>query len=741
MLIDHAAVLFGIPAPKPLSENKTTKCRRWKSLDLDAFKSDLSTSDIHSILESNSMSDAVRTYDTILHNLIDKHAPEYDRTFKSRHNTPWYNSTVRDAKRLRRKLERRWRKTRSEPDREAYRYQCQVVRDELVKAKSEHYHNKLSEADNHKDVYSIANSLLFGPKVQKLPTHDSVQDLSEQFADYFIQKIVTIRNGLCQNINSDNQCDETDVISILGSLNPATNEEISKIIRSSASKSCDLDPIPTWLLKLCLSELLPVITYIVNLSLSTSTVPYELKLALITPLLKKVLLDPEVLKTFRPVSNLTYLSKIIERVVVVRLNQHLTKNGLHEVLQSAYKQNHSTETALLKVQNDLLMAIDTYGEAVLILLDLSAAFDTIDHTILLQRLHELGIRDAALDWFKSYLSQRRQSVVINGTRSSHRNMSFGVPQGSVLGPILFTLYTTPLGAIARKYQLNFHLYADDTQLYMSFKPNHAESLPLVISNIQNCVTDIKSWMTANMLQLNMDKTEVLVLMNKSLRNPITMNKIKIDSIDISTASSVRNLGVIFDTALSSEAFVNSICKSAWFNLFNISKSRRSLTTDAAKILIQAYVMSKIDYCNSLLYGIPDKLLNRIQRIQNYAARVVLRLHKFSHITPALATLHWLPVKRRIDFKIALLVYKALNGQAPAYIADLLQPYDPPRKLRSADKQLLSQPPCRLKSYGDRAFCCAAPFVWNNIPHSVKTAKTVDNFKVKLKTHFYSVSFA
>ena len=318
-------------------------------------------------------------------------------------------------------------------------------------------------------------------------------------------------------------------------------------------------------------------------------------------------------------------------------------------------------------------------------------------------------------------------------------LSFGVPQGSVLGPILFTLYTTPLGAIARKCQLDFHLYADNTQLYMAFKLNNAESLPLVISNIQNCVVDIKSWMTANMLQLNMDKTEVVVLMNKSLRNPITMNKIKTDSIDIS--SSVRNLGAIFDSALSSEAFVNSICKSAWFNLFIISRSWRSLTTDAAKILIQAYVMSKIDYCNSLLYGIPDKLLNCIQRIQNYAARVVLRLHKFSHITPALATLHWLPVNRRIDFKIALLVYKALNGQAPAYIADLLQPYDPPRKLRSVDGQLLSQPPCRLKSYGDRGFCCAAPVIWNNIPHSGRTAKTVDNFKVKLKTHFYSIAFA
>ena len=216
-------------------------------------------------------------------------------------------------------------------------------------------------------------------------------------------------------------------------------------------------------------------------------------------------------------------------------------------------------------------------------------------------------------------------------------------------------------------------------------------------------------------------------MNKSLRMPITMNKIKIDSFDISTASSVRNIGAIFDSALSSKSFVNSICKSACFNLFNISRGRRSLTTDAAKILIQAYVMSKIDYCNSLLYGTSDKLLNRIQRIQNYAARVVLRLHKFSHITPALATIHWLPANRRIDFKIALLVYKALNGQAPAYIADLLQPYDPPRKQRSADKQLLSQPPCRLKSYGDRAFCWPAPVVWNNIPYSVKTAKTVDDW--------------
>ena len=237
--------------------------------------------------------------------------------------------------------------------------------------------------------------------------------------------------------------------------------------------------------------------------------------------------------------------------------------------------------------------------------------------------------------------------------------------------------------------------------------NQRKSLFAVITSTSYCVINIKSWMTANILQLNMDKTEVLVLMNKSLRNPNTISKIKIDSIDISPAKSVRNFGAIFDSALSKEAFVNFILKSAWFNIFNIKRSRTSLTTDAAKILIQAYVMSKIDYCHSLLYGIPDKLWTSIQRIQKYASGVVLGLHKSSYITPTLATIHWLNVNRRIDFKIASLVYKAPNGQAPAYIADLLLPYDP-----SPEGALGWQ---------------ATPFtadlsLWNNIPHSVRHAR-------------------
>ena len=386
-------------------------------------------------------------------------------------------------------------------------------------------------------------------------------------------------------------------------------------------------------------------------------------------------------------SNLTFISKLIERAVALRLTGHLIDNNLHEVLHSAYRQHHSTETALLKVQNDLLISLDTDGGAFLVLLDLSAAFDTIDHKILLQRLYDLGVRGDALEWFRSYLTGRKQSVMIKGTRSNERDLIYGVLQGSVLGPILFTIYTIPLGDIARRYGLCYHLYADDKQLYIyiSFKQADGHSVVLSVEKIQQCYLDIKAWMTQNLLKLNDDKTELLLLMRRNLRNVSPVSHIDLNMVPVHPSTTIRNLGAMFDHHMDMKSFVNMKCKATMHSLRNISCVRRSLKTEACKTLVQAYVTSKLDYCNSLLYGIPDSLVHKLKRVQHYAARVITMTRKYDHIKPVLSRLHWLPIEQRIQFKLLLYVYKALHGLAPAYLSDMLVPYQPCRPLRSSEK--------------------------------------------------------
>ena len=215
-----------------------------------------------------------------------------------------------------------------------------------------------------------------------------------------------------------------------------------------------MDPIPTWIIRDAKSELLPTITDIINASLRSSEVPTSMKSAVVTPLLKKATLDPEILKNYRPVSNLSFVSKVLERVVAQRLTSYMTDNNLHEYLQSAYKPGHSTETALVKVQNDILTSIDQHGIVILILLDLSAAFDTIDHDVLFSRMEStLGITGPALEWFRSYLGDRTLQVQIDDSFSASQEVLWSVPQGSVLGPLLFLIYLLPLGILIRKHGL------------------------------------------------------------------------------------------------------------------------------------------------------------------------------------------------------------------------------------------------------------------------------------------------
>ena len=287
-----------------------------------------------------------------------------------------------------------------------------------------------------------------------------------------------------------------------------------EVIHTINKKSCDLDPISTALFQECVPELTPIIMYIVNMSLSLGIFPSQLKCACVRPIIKKLDSDSNDYRNYRPVSNLAFLSKILEKCVNVQLNQYLDENNMHAKHQSGYRKFHSCETATTKIFNDILCCIDSRSHLVLLLLDLSAAFDTINHDILLNKLkHLFGINKSVLKWFSSYLDERLFYVKINNSKSDKCFLRIGVPQSSILGPILFILYTKNLEIIARRYGFEIHLYADDTQLYIEFDP--VTQSKWIEQNIKACLNEIQAWMISNFLKLNEDKTETVIIHPKS----------------------------------------------------------------------------------------------------------------------------------------------------------------------------------------------------------------------------------
>ena len=332
-----------------------------------------------------------------------------------------------------------------------------------------------------------------------------------------------------------------------------------------------------------------------------------IKKAIIKPLYKKHALPHEDLSSYRPISNLNFVSKIIERIIHNRISNHLKTFPSLSPFQSAYRPFHSTETALLRIQNDLLLAMDNKKISALILLDLSSAFDTIDHNILLSRLSSyFGISGLALNLLTSYLINRTQTVCIDSHFSPPLLLSTGIPQGSVLGPLLFTLYTTPLSHLLTNSGVSSHFYADDTQLYISFPPTLSHN-PL--SLLSSTLDLVHTWFTNNRLCLNPSKTEYLIIGSSFHRSKLSSTALSISGNSIKPVKSAKNLGIIFDSDLSLSKHISSICSTSFYHIRHLRQIRPSIDINSATILANSLVHSKIDYCNSLYYSLPKSSIH------------------------------------------------------------------------------------------------------------------------------------
>ena len=241
----------------------------------------------------------------------------------------------------------------------------------------------------------------------------------------------------------------------------------------------------------------------------------------------------------------------------------------------------------------------------------------------------------------------------------------------------------------------------------------------------------------NKLKLNDDKSEFIIFGSRHALSKVTTCQIRVGQLLIPKSSSVQNIGATFDCTLRNTDQVNKVCKSAWFRLYRIGKIRKYLSVNQAKTVIHTLVTSTIDCNNGLLLGAPQSLIAKLQLVQNAAARLITHSKKSDHVTPLLCSLHWLPISKRIIFKVLLLVYKSLHGEGPRYLLDLLSRNCPTRPLRSSnDSSRLVIPRSRLVTYGDRAFSIQAPRLWNMLPVSIRNANSTGSFKSQLKTHLF-----
>ena len=604
---------------------------------------------------------------------------------------------------------------------------------------SQYWSNRITEnSGNPKKLWRSFTSILSRDKGGVPASADITAD---KLAKFFVEKV----EGVCADTNDAPPPSYTHHDgSQLHCFREVSVEEVRQALMRSPVKSCVLDPLPTFILREMVDVVLLFIWVTCNASLREGHLPSSQKRVVVTPILKKANADLDDPRNYRPISNLTFLSKVIERMVVVQITEYLDQANLMPELQSAYRQRHSTESALVKVVSDILDAADARQVTLLGLLDLSAAFDTVDHDILLRRLEtSFGIGSLALKWLSSFLSERTQAVSFRGATSSYSSVKYGVPQGSVLGPLLFVLYTADVITLAKKHGVRVHAYADDTQLYTSCSTVDGSTSA---ASLLRCIDDICRWMSANRLKLNVDKTQFIWLGSSQQLEAVSGVQLTVGGVPVSAADTVRDLGVTLDAQLTMKPHVDTVVRSCFYQLRQLRSVRSSLPADALRTLVHAFITSRVDYCNAILYGVAVGVTRRLQAVLHAAARLITGLRRHDHITPTLRdTLHWLPVPQRIKYKIALLAFDCVRGQCPAYFSDVCVPVGtvPARaRLRSADRQDLIVPRTRSVRFGPRSFRVSAPTTWNELPPHLKNIDVSrEQFKAGLKTWLFNCAYS
>ena len=613
------------------------------------------------------------------------------------------------------------------------------------KAKREAHLADLKKAKNNpKQTWNILGNIVPHKKPQKAFIYENPVETAEAFNDFFANVGKhTYDEVMIEHNKTSSAALETPVmhkstrLTVPSHNNPLLKnkpmwspspvsrlEIVSAIYALKNTNSCGDDGIALQYLKDGLEIVLPYLQLLINTSIATNTFPQNWKHALIKAIHKKgEVNDPS---NHRPISLLPVTSKILEKIIARQLLDYLEEANLINDCQYAYRRKTSTEDALLKISELVYKAIDQNNLSLLVLLDLSKAFDSVNHDILLKKLLQLNIQTS---WFESYLRCRSQSVVLDGkTTSSPKPVNFGVPQGSILGPVLFLLFINDINCGNPFDNARMTLYADDVQLLFVRPAGELEKLK---NDAEIALTHIKDWYSSNGLKVNANKTQCIILGSKANTRRVPENFV-VDCMDakIPLDNRVKSLGVWFDPNMTFEHHVGMLCSKLNGTLMFLSKTKRQLDFKSRLLVINALIFSHLNYCPTIWGKCKKTLLSDIQRSINFTAKVAHdgNFRKSDHVTPILKKLGWLNIHERLELSEAIKVFKIQNKLSCSNGVALSTRKAAHQRSTRNDNNIDTE--FRRTKAGAKAFTISGPKCFNNLPADIQNCATVASFKQK-----------